>query len=109
MYAQRYGTLPVVRRTGGLIDTVTDADADALAAGRATGVHFRDADAGGILYGVRRGLELIADTAVRDRLRQTGMARDFSWLQSAGAYQELYLKLQESRRFGLAASPTAAR
>jgi hypothetical protein len=37
------------------------------------------------------------------------MARDFSWLQSAGAYQELYLKLQESRRFGLAASPTAAR
>ena len=98
MYAQRYGTVPVVRHTGGLIDTVVDADAGSLAAGLATGVHFRDADAGGLLYGVRRGLELMADAATRDRLRQAAMACDFSWLQSAGEYDRLYSGLLKSRR-----------
>jgi len=98
MYAQRYGTLPVARRTGGLIDTVVDADTESLAAGRATGVHFRDADAGGLLYGVSRGLQLIADAATHDKLRQAAMTRDFSWLQSAAEYERLYRELQESRR-----------
>jgi starch synthase len=95
LYAQRYGTIPVVRSTGGLIDTVVDADAGALAAGRATGVHFRDADVGGVLYGVRRGLEIIADEAARTSLRQAGMAADFSWLHSAAEYGKLYRALQE--------------
>ena len=98
MYAQRYGTLPVVRRTGGLIDTVVDADAESLATNRATGVHFLDADVGGLLYGVRRGLELIADATTHDKLRQAAMARDFSWLQSAVDYKQLYRGLQASRR-----------
>jgi starch synthase len=98
MYAQRYGTLPVARRTGGLIDTVVDADAESLAANRATGVHFLDADAGGLLYGVRRSLALIADAPTLDKLRQAAMARDFSWLQSAADYEKLYRRLQESRR-----------
>ena len=93
MYAQRYGTVPVVRRTGGLADTVTDASPEALAEGRATGVQFNDADVGGLLYGVRRVLELLADESARNQLRSTGMARDFSWEKSAREYLDLYTSL----------------
>ncbi len=90
MYAQRYGALPVVRRTGGLIDTVVDATPATLADGSASGVHFRDADAGGLVYGVRRALDLIETAAQRDALRRAGMSRDFSWTASAQAYLRLY-------------------
>ncbi|MGH8444602.1 MAG: glycogen synthase GlgA, partial [Solimonas sp.] len=90
MYAQRYGAIPVVRHTGGLIDTVVDADAAALAAGRASGVHFEDADAGGLLYGLRRALQLYDHGDTRIALRRAGMTRDFSWHASAQAYHTLY-------------------
>ncbi|WP_020648864.1 glycogen synthase GlgA [Solimonas variicoloris] len=90
MYAQRYGAIPVVRRTGGLIDTVVDADAASLADGRASGVLFNDADAGGLLYGVRRALQLYEQADTRARLRHAGMTRDFSWRASAQAYLSLY-------------------
>ncbi|MDB5985569.1 MAG: glycogen/starch synthase, ADP-glucose type [Nevskia sp.] len=93
MYAQRYGTLPLVHNTGGLADTVVDATAATLADGSATGVQFRDADVGGVVYGVRRGLELLADVGSADRLRKTGMRRDFSWTRSAQRYLELYQSL----------------
>lgn len=96
MYAQRYGTLPVVRRTGGLIDTVVDANDATLADGSATGVQFRDADAGGLLYGVRRALELYEAPAQRAALRQAAMRRDFSWQASARAYLDLYRQLQSA-------------
>ena len=94
MYAQRYGTIPVVRRTGGLADTVVDATPQALADASATGVQFADADAGGLIYGVRRGLELVNDASVRARLQQAGMARDFSWFASAKRYLGLYDSLR---------------
>lgn len=101
MYAQRYGTIPVVRATGGLADTVVDADDRTLADGSASGVLFRDADPGGVLYGVRRALELIADPAVLASLRKAGMERDFSWRRSAVAYQGLYEELLHAGRAGL--------
>ncbi|MDD3762039.1 MAG: glycogen synthase GlgA [Nevskiales bacterium] len=90
MYAQRYGTVPVVHRTGGLADTVVDADADSLDAGTATGIQFLNADAGGVIYGIDRALQLRRDAAVWKRLRRTGMARDFSWRHVAARYLELY-------------------
>ncbi len=90
MYAQRYGALPVVRRTGGLIDTVVNADSTSLADGSATGVQFDDADAGGVLYGLRRALQLYEDAPTRGRMREAAMRRDFSWTVSAQAYQQLY-------------------
>ncbi len=93
MYAQRYGAIPVVRRTGGLADTVTDATPETLAAGSATGVHFEHADASGLLYGVRRALELFANGKTRATLRRAGMKRDFSWHASARLYMELYRAL----------------
>lgn len=90
MYAQRYGTVPVVRRTGGLVDTVVDATPQALADGSATGVHFSDADAGGVAYGLRRAHALRADTRVWRALQRAGMRRDFSWRGVAAAYLRLY-------------------
>jgi starch synthase len=90
MYAQRYGAMPVVRRTGGLIDTVVDATEATLADGSATGVQFADADVGGVLYGVRRGLQLFENAEIRARMRATAMSRDFSWAASARAYLDLY-------------------
>lgn len=90
MYAQRYGTLPIVRRTGGLADTVVDATALAVANHSATGVVFDHADIGGILYGLQRGLELVNDQRQFDAMRQTAMSRNFSWENSAREYLNVY-------------------
>ena len=98
MCAQRFGTLPVVRATGGLIDTVVHADPAALAEGVATGVHFRDADVGGLLWGLQRGLQLWENEETRERLRRTGMDRDFSWGRPASDYLRLYRSLREEQR-----------
>ena len=90
MYSQRYGTIPVVRRTGGLADTVTDANEETLAEGRATGVHFEHADIGGLLWGVRRALELWRQPALWRSMQRAGMKRDFSWDKVAAEYLALY-------------------
>lgn len=95
MYSQRYGTVPVVRRTGGLVDTVTDATPATLADGSATGVQFADADAEGIAWGLRRALELRA-AGHWPALQQAGLRRHFSWDRAAGAYVDLYRSLAGS-------------
>ena len=76
MIAMRYGTPPIARATGGLADTVEDG---------ATGVLFEEASGEGVLAGVRRMLELDAESLAR-----AGMARDFSWGPRARAYRKLY-------------------
>lgn len=90
MYAQRYGTVPVVRRIGGLADSVVDATPATLADGSATGIQFEHADVDGLLYGIRRALELRAQPAAWRRIQRAGMQRDFSWRQAASAYLALY-------------------
>jgi starch synthase len=90
MFSQRYGTLPVVRRVGGLADTVTDATPAALARGAATGVVFDHADSGALLEAVRRALALWRDAGARAALQGAGMRRDFSWGPAAAAYAALY-------------------
>ncbi len=93
MYAQRYGTIPVVRNTGGLADTVVDTTAETMAAGTATGVLYQPADSTGVIYGVGRGLELLAQQPIRLALQRAGMKRDFSWKHSAREYLDLYHSL----------------
>jgi glycogen/starch synthases, ADP-glucose type len=90
MYSQRYGTIPIVRRTGGLADTVIDATPRNLASALATGVQIEDADVGAVLYGVRRALDLRGDGAAWASLQQAGMATDFSWRAAARRYVEVY-------------------
>ncbi|HUP91763.1 MAG TPA: glycogen synthase GlgA [Solimonas sp.] len=90
MYSQRYGAIPVVRRTGGLADTVEDATPEALQARRASGVLFDDANVGGVLYGIRRALALRLDAVAWSSMQQAGMQRDFSWGRAARRYLQLY-------------------
>jgi starch synthase len=87
MYSQRYGTLPVVRATGGLVDSVEDF---APAAGTGTGFVFNDATAAALLQAVRSALEVRGNAAQWLRIQRNGMARDFGWNASAARYLEIY-------------------
>jgi len=93
IYSLRYGTLPLVRRTGGLADTVVDTTAATLAAGTATGFVFEDATADDLLASIDRALHLYAQRTAWTRVVKNAMAQDFSWTRSAQRYLELYQKL----------------
>ncbi|MDZ7781420.1 MAG: glycogen synthase GlgA [Halioglobus sp.] len=90
LYSLRYGTVPVVRRVGGLADTVTDTDAQSIAAGTATGFVFDEAQPDALLAAVQRALQQWVDKPGWRRLQQTGMQQDFSWRTSARQYLALY-------------------
>ncbi len=101
LYSLRYGTVPIARRTGGLADTVVDADTTAIVAGTATGIVFDEASATGLTQAVRRGLALYADRRVWKRIQRTGMHQDFSWHHSAAEYLDLYeLAIADARQRG---------
>ncbi len=88
IYSLRYGTVPIVRRTGGLADTVVDVSDSA---GRApTGFLFDTMSAQSFLEAVQRALSLYADEARWRELMLRGMQQDFSWQRSAREYLELY-------------------
>jgi starch synthase len=90
MYSQRYGTLPVVHATGGLRDTVVDADPEALKKKRATGVVFSPLDGATLLAACRRGIELYRDKKAWRQVQKTAMGREFGWESRAGQYLALY-------------------
>jgi starch synthase len=90
MYSLRYGTVPVVRRTGGLADSVRHFDASS---GEGTGVVFNDYDAGGVIWAVGTALDLYREPQVWMRLMRNGMAEDFSWSRQAPRYVETYERL----------------
>ena len=87
MYSLRYGTVPIVRSTGGLVDTVEPYDA---ATGQGTGFRFEHADGTGMMWALDQALELWKDRAAWQSLMRNGMARDFSWRRSAERYVDLY-------------------
>jgi starch synthase len=93
MYSQHYGTIPVVRRTGGLADTVVDATAETLANGSATGVCFEHADATALGWGIGKAIELRREPGTWRALQQAGMQRDFGWSAAAAKFIELYRSL----------------
>ncbi len=90
MYSMRYGTIPVVRKTGGLADTVRPFD---RASGQGTGFVFEEFGSQALLDAVRRALEAYADERAWRRLVQNAMAADFSWRRQAGHYVRLYRSL----------------
>jgi starch synthase len=90
MYSQRYGTVPIVRRVGGLADTVEDADWDNLVSARASGIVFDEAEAGELLAAIHKALALFANKTLWGQIQQAGMGKDFSWRKSALEYLELY-------------------
>ena len=87
MSALRYGTVPVVRATGGLVDTVSPYDPVRQTG---TGFRFDTADGTGLVWALDQALAAWKDRERWDALRRRGMACDFSWTRSAEAYVELY-------------------
>jgi starch synthase len=87
MYALRYGTVPIVRTTGGLADTVAPYDP---ATGQGTGFRFDHADGTGLMWAIDQALAAHADRRGWKRLMRHGMRADFSWDRSASAYVDLY-------------------
>jgi starch synthase len=90
LYGLRYGALPLVRRVGGLADTVTDADEAAVAQGSATGFAFDAATPRALLEAATRALALWRDPAIWRALMGRGMAQSLSWRKPAQAYLTLY-------------------
>lgn len=90
MYSLRYGTPPVVFRTGGLADTVVDANAATLDDASATGFVFDTPDVSAFLAAIGRALDLYRQPKQWRRLQQTGMRQSFDWSESAGHYLALY-------------------
>lgn len=93
IYSLRYGTLPIVRRTGGLADTVIDTRAATLDNGTATGFVFDDARPQSLLATLDRALNLYAQRTVWTRVVKNAMGQDFSWTRSAREYLALYRDL----------------
>jgi len=98
LYALRYGALPLVRRTGGLADTVVDANATTLAAGTATGFAFDAETPEALLAAIQRAVALYRDRASWRRMMHQAMTRDFSWRASAREYVALYQGLMANPR-----------
>ncbi len=91
MIAMRYGTVPIVRETGGLKDTVHPYEAWC---GAGNGFTFADYNSGDMLYVIRQAVELYYDKPKEfANLRKAGMTEDFSWGRSAEAYNEIYRKI----------------
>ena len=90
MYGLRYGTLPLVRRVGGLADTVVDASEDAVRAERATGFSFDAASAAALTAAVQRTLQAKRQPELWRGLMRTAMAQDYSWSGAAKRYVALY-------------------
>jgi starch synthase len=90
MYSLRYGTVPVVRRTGGLADSVEHYE---RASGRGTGVVFNDFDVPALSWAVNSALDLYQEPEHWRRMMLNGMQRDFSWEHQGAQYLELYRQL----------------
>jgi starch synthase len=90
MYSLRYGTVPIVRRTGGLADSVEHYNPDS---GVGTGIVFNDFNTEALEWALNTALDLYAAPTHWLRMVRNGMRRDFSWQHQGGLYVELYERL----------------
>ena len=90
LYALRYGTLPLVRRVGGLADTVVDASPEKLQTGQATGFVFDDATRHALGVRIREASALYRDRSAWKQVQRHAMKQDFSWDDAAANYEALY-------------------
>ncbi|NNU80988.1 glycogen synthase GlgA [Halovulum dunhuangense] len=93
MYGLRYGAVPLVARTGGLADTVIDANEAALRAGVATGIVVTPGDPGALAQGLERLCTLHADPVAWSRIQRNAMRHPVGWEDSAARYAQLYAAL----------------
>ncbi|NOZ23452.1 MAG: glycogen synthase GlgA [Planctomycetes bacterium] len=98
LYSLKYGTVPIVRRTGGLADTIVDCTPASLDAQEANGFSFGEYSTGALLDAIDRALAAYADRKVWAKVRKIGMKQDWSWKRSAKEYEALYGKVREKHR-----------
>ncbi|MGH9430870.1 MAG: glycogen synthase GlgA [Terriglobia bacterium] len=99
IYSLKYGTVPVVRATGGLDDTIQNFNGVS-----GTGFKFQDYSAVELLDTLRRALKTYHEPAAWRRLMLEGMSKDYSWASSAAEYARIYQRLRQERSRTLAAS-----
>jgi starch synthase len=97
IYSLKYGTVPIVRATGGLDDTIELFD---LEHGTGTGFKFWDYTGGALLYTIRQALHHFADERIWKRIQLNGMEKDFSWKTPAAEYVKLYEAARTARGLG---------
>ena len=97
LYGLRYGCVPIVSRTGGLADTIIDANEAAMSAGVATGFQLSPVAPDPLLNAVRRALWVYADPSAWTSIQKQGMKADLSWARSAEKYATLYRGLVSRR------------
>ena len=90
LIALRYGTVPIVRATGGLADTVIPFNPET---GEGNGINFRSVDSGDMADAIWRATELYRDKKQMSAVRKNAMSGDYSWEASAKKYLELYESL----------------
>src|SRR5262249_17801362 len=94
IYSLKYGTVPVVRATGGLDDTIDHFDPRS---GRGTGFRFNEYSGEALLQCLRTALVAFEDKAAWQKLMRNGMGKDFSWNASAKDYVRIYEKVKQGR------------
>ena len=93
MYSLRYGTVPIVRATGGLDDSVTDITESP---NHADGIKFVEYSSSALAKGIRKALALYAEPELLQHYRVNGMSADFSWEKTAKEYEKIYHRVIES-------------
>ncbi len=96
LYSQRYGTVPIVHATGGLVDSVVDCTTTSLMDGTASGFMFDGMTAENLQAAIQRAVSLYREKNTWAGLLKNCMAKDFSWQNSAEAYRAVYLKVLTS-------------
>lgn len=93
LYSLRYGTVPIVRATGGLADSITDTMSQTINNGTANGFSFLDYSCLSLSETLRRALDAYQRKDKWSRLMESGMRQDWSWTRSAQQYMDLYRRL----------------
>jgi starch synthase len=93
IYAMRYGTIPVVRKSGGMADSVTDATPEAIQMGIGTGFSFAAPSVQSLADSVRRAHSLYRQPLAWRKIQRCAMRQDFGWARSADAYVTIYRSL----------------
>jgi starch synthase len=103
MYSLKYGTVPIVRATGGLDDSIEPFDVEH---GTGTGFKFQEYSGEALLYAVRQALHHYMDERIWKRIQLNGMAKDYSWGSPAAEYAKLYEAARVARGLVPAAAST---
>lgn len=98
LYSLKYGTVPIVRSTGGLADTITDVRLEPVVNGKANGFSFKEYNSDQLLATIIRAIDHFKNKTVWTQIMKNGMIQDWSWDRSAREYIALYKKVSKREK-----------